>query len=198
MTCSVCACERQPCVCRFDRQPADQVVAGLTTKVDKIVALFGAGYDRSEIARHLGIIFQHAYNELHRKGFKDPRVPRCTECGSVSPTCWYGTPQSTTRSRQQSREQDATPAAPASEQIRTTVGPGGRVVIPAAYRAALGVKEGDALIMRLEGEGLRLVSYDTETRLIREMIARYVPEGVSLVDELIRERRREAAAEESM
>ena len=198
MTCSVCACERQPCVCRFDRQPAEQVVAGLTTTVDKMVALFCAGYDRSEIARCVDSIYQHAYNELHRKGFKEPRVPRCTECGSVSPTCWYGTPQSTNCSREPSREQDATPAAPESEQKRTTVGPGGRVVIPAEYRAALGIKEGDALIMRLDGEELHLVSDATETRRIREMIARYVPEGVSLVDELIRERRREAAAEESM
>ena len=72
------------------------------------------------------------------------------------------------------------------------------MVIPAAYRASLGVKEGDAVIMRLDDEELRLVSYATETRRIREMIARYVPEGVSLVDELIKERRREAAAEESM
>ena len=43
MTCSVCACERESCVCRHDRRPAGQVVVGLTTKVDKIVALFPCG-----------------------------------------------------------------------------------------------------------------------------------------------------------
>ena len=72
------------------------------------------------------------------------------------------------------------------------------MVIPAEYRAALEIKEGDAVFMRLDGEELRLVSDATETRRVREMIARYVPAGVSLVDELIRERRREAATEESV
>ncbi len=82
-----------------------------------------------------------------------------------------------------------------SEQTRTAVGPGGRVVIPAAYRKVLGIKEGDAVFIRLDGEELRLVSDETEVRRVRELIARHVPEGVSLVDELIRDRRREAAAE---
>ncbi len=78
------------------------------------------------------------------------------------------------------------------EQVSTVVGKGGRIVIPAPYRKALGIKEGDAVFIKLEGEDLRIVSDETEVRRVREMIDRYVPEGVSLVDELIRERRREA------
>lgn len=80
------------------------------------------------------------------------------------------------------------------EQVSTVVGEGGRIVIPASYRKTLGIKEGDAVFIRLEGEELHIVSDETEVRRVREMIDRYVPEGVSLVDELIRERRREAAA----
>ena len=76
--------------------------------------------------------------------------------------------------------------------------PAGRVVIPSAFREALGLKVGDAVSMRLEGEELRLVNFDTETLRIRERLARYVPDGVSLVDELIRDRRREAAAEDAL
>ena len=49
--------------------------------------------------------------------------------------------------------------------------------------------------MRLEADELRVVEDETEVRRVREMIARHVPEGVSLVDELLRERRREAAGE---
>ncbi len=79
------------------------------------------------------------------------------------------------------------------EQVSTVVGKGGRIVIPARYRKALGIKEGDAVFIRLEGEELHIVSDETEVRRVREMIDRYAPEGVSLVDELIRERRREAA-----
>lgn len=87
---------------------------------------------------------------------------------------------------------------PLTDPVRGIVGPGGRVVIPSAFREALGLKVGDAVSMRLEGEELRLVNFDTETLRIRERLARYVPDGVSLVDELIRDRRREAAAEDAL
>ncbi len=158
----------------YDRQPAEQVVVGLTTKSDKIRALFRAGYSRSEIARSLGIRYQHVRGVLVRSGYMETQLSRPLP------------------------DEAATAADSAPEQVRATIGPAGRVVIPAAFRASLGVEEGDAVIMRLEGEDLHIVSDATETRRIREMIARYVPEGVSLVDELIKERRREAAAEESM
>ena len=89
-------------------------------------------------------------------------------------------------------------ADPLMDPVRGVVGPGGRVAIPAAFREALGLEVGDAVSMRLEGEELRLVNFDTETLRIRERLARYVPEGVSLVDELIRDRRHEAAAEDAL
>lgn len=81
------------------------------------------------------------------------------------------------------------------DQVRVVVGSGGRIVIPAAYRAALGVEEGDRVFMRVEGEELHVVSDETEVHRVRETVARHVPEGVSLTDELIRERRREAASD---
>ena len=81
------------------------------------------------------------------------------------------------------------------EQVRVVVSKGGRIVVPVPYRKALGIEEGAAVFMRIEGDELHVVSDKTELRRIREMIAKYVPEGVSLADELIKERRREAAAE---
>lgn len=81
------------------------------------------------------------------------------------------------------------------EQMSVSVGKGGRIVIPARYRKALGIADGDSVFIKLEGEELRIVSDETEVRRVREIIDRYVPEGVSLVDELLRERRREVAAE---
>lgn len=158
----------------YDRQPAEEVVVGLTTKSDKIRALFRAGYSRSEIARSLGIRYQHVRGVLVRSGYMETQLSRPL------------------------RDESATAADSPPEQVRATIGPGGRVVIPAEYRAALGIDEGDAVFMRLDGEELHMVSDATEIRQVREMIDRYVPEGMSLVDELIRERRREAAAEESM
>ena len=82
------------------------------------------------------------------------------------------------------------------EQMSVNVGKGGRIVIPARYRKALGIEDGDAVSIKLEGEELRVVSDETEVRRVREMLDRYVPEGVSLVDELLRERRGQVAAEE--
>lgn len=76
------------------------------------------------------------------------------------------------------------------------VAPDGRVVIPAAYRSLLGIDGGGpVLLVREEGE-LRLLSRDAAVRRAQQMVAKYVPKKVSLVDELIAERRREAAREE--
>ena len=148
----------------------NHVVAGCTTTSDKIRALYREGYSRSEIRRVLGIRYQHVRNVLVRDGYLEPRLSR----------------EARTRSAAPPRRSDARP-----EQVRVVVGPGGRVVIPAAYRETLGIEEGDSVFMRVEDDELHVVSDATEVRRVREMIAGYVPEGVSLVDELLRERRRE-------
>lgn len=59
-------------------------------------------------------------------------------------------------------------------------------------RRALGVEEGDELVVRLEDGELRLSSRKTSLKRAQERVRRYVPEGVSLSDELIAERREEA------
>lgn len=152
-----------------------RVVDGLTKKSDKIRALFSAGYERVEIRRYLDISYQHVRGVLVSSGFRQVRPPQPPGDGATP------------------RPKGASPP----ERTRVVVGPGGRVVIPAPFREALGVAEGDALFMRLDGEELRVVSDAVEVRQVRETIARYAPEDVSLVDELIRERRRQAAADEA-
>jgi AbrB family looped-hinge helix DNA binding protein len=76
------------------------------------------------------------------------------------------------------------------------VGPDGRVVIPASYRKLLGIEDGGPLLMLLEDGDVRLVGRDAAIRRAQSLVARHVPAGVSLVDELIAERRAEAAREE--
>jgi AbrB family looped-hinge helix DNA binding protein len=83
----------------------------------------------------------------------------------------------------------------ASRHVR--IAPGGRVVIPAEFRKALGVGIGDDMVMELTDGELRLRSFDAALKRVREIVRRYVPAGVSLAGELIRERREEAAREES-
>ena len=76
------------------------------------------------------------------------------------------------------------------------IAPGGRVVLPAEFRKALGVSVGDSVVIELRDGELRLRSLDAAIRRAQERVRRYVPEGVSLADELIRERREENAREE--
>lgn len=76
------------------------------------------------------------------------------------------------------------------------LGPGGRIVIPAVYRDALGLREGDDVQLRFEDEEIHILPKDVVARRVQDIVAKYVPEGVSLVDELIEERKREAEFEE--
>jgi len=46
--------------------------------------------------------------------------------------------------------------------VRTKVAEGGRVVIPAEFRKALGLAVGDEVILRLEDHELRLITFSSE------------------------------------
>ena len=75
------------------------------------------------------------------------------------------------------------------------LGSNGRLVIPAAYRKALGVEEGDELVVRFEDGELHLSTRKLALKRAQELVRRYVPEGASLSDELLADRREEAARE---
>ena len=156
-------------------QAMGEVVDGLPTISAKIIALYRQGYSRVEIARYLEKRYQHVRNVLVHAGYPDSQL---REAGTDD----HGPPRPST--------------AGSPEQVRVNVGPGGRIVIPAAYRQVLGIGEGDAVVLSLEGDEVRLVSYETEVRRVRDLVARHVPKGVSLVDALIAERRHEAKREE--
>jgi AbrB family looped-hinge helix DNA binding protein len=72
---------------------------------------------------------------------------------------------------------------------------GGRVVIPAEFRHALGLREGDLLTLKLKDNEVRLYTFAEGVRRAQAIVRKFVPEGVSLADELIAERRREAERE---
>ena len=75
------------------------------------------------------------------------------------------------------------------------MGQGGRVVIPGEYRRRLGLRSGDEIIMHLDDEGLHLYTPAQAVARAQALVRRYVPEGRSLSDELISERREEAVRE---
>ena len=77
----------------------------------------------------------------------------------------------------------------------TKVDSNGRVFIPAEYRRELGLKPGDRVVVQMDQGELRIFSQIEGIRRAQEIVARYVSPDRSLVDELIAERRAEAARE---
>ena len=72
---------------------------------------------------------------------------------------------------------------------------GGRLILPAEFRRQLDLKDGDTVVIEMDQDQLHIRSQKAAIRRLQETVARYVPEGVSLVDELIADRRAEAARE---
>ncbi len=87
------------------------------------------------------------------------------------------------------------PGLGVANRVRLTLGPGGRVVIPAALREAMEIEEGDAILAWVEDGELHMLSPRVGARQAQAMLKSLMPEGASLADELIAERRREAEAE---
>ncbi len=76
-------------------------------------------------------------------------------------------------------------------EIKTKIGPGGRIVIPARYRKTIGIGVGDEVVLILDGEGVRLMTPRQAVKRAQELVRKYVPAGTNLADELIEERRKE-------
>jgi AbrB family looped-hinge helix DNA binding protein len=75
----------------------------------------------------------------------------------------------------------------------------GRILIPSKLRKMLGMKKGDVLTLVLDPDQreLRVFTVREAIRRAQATMRKYVPEGVSLSEELIAERRAEAAREEA-
>jgi AbrB family looped-hinge helix DNA binding protein len=79
--------------------------------------------------------------------------------------------------------------------VTTKVTQGGRIVIPAEMRKQLGIEIGEDLNLQLENDSLRVTTRQAALRRIQQKLRELAPEGLSLVDELIADRRREAENE---
>jgi AbrB family looped-hinge helix DNA binding protein len=147
-------------------------VAHLPTKSAKIRALAARGVARAEIARVLGVRYQHVRNVLEHGKARD------TKMGA-----------GLSERPQPAIFDDNMPS------VKVRLGPEGRVVIPAPIREALGLKEADVLFARLEGGEIKLLTPQAAMLRAQAIVRRFVPGGVSLADELIADRRREAERE---
>ena len=83
---------------------------------------------------------------------------------------------------------------PEREVAEVTIGRQGRLVIPAPLRRRLGIAAGDVLVARAEDDRLVLERREAVLARLRRRFAK-VPAEISLVDELLAERREEARRE---
>lgn len=81
------------------------------------------------------------------------------------------------------------------EAQRVKIIDGGKLVIPAPMRRELGIASGDTVMVDIVDGELRVRSVSKALERARAILRRHVPEGVSLSDELIADRRREAEGE---
>ncbi len=161
-----------PEVSDLDRRQMDELTAEARSKSDKIRCLRAAGYERGDIARYLDIRYQFVYNVDTAPRPKATKLPP-------------GSPDEAAESAELSE--------PAPNWVWTMIRKGGVIQLPAEYLEAMGVAEGDQVQLALDGDVVRVLSRAAAIREAQELVRRYVPEGVSLVDELLAERRAEAA-----
>ncbi len=79
------------------------------------------------------------------------------------------------------------------EFVRVTQG--GRMILPAKIRQLLGLKVGSNVAVEVRGENVILTNAQFRRKKAQERIMRAIPRKVSLVGELLEERRAEAARE---
>jgi len=80
-------------------------------------------------------------------------------------------------------------------ETRMRINENGRDVIPASYRKALGINVGDEVVLRIDGDELRITTLKRRIAQAQRRIRRYVKPGRSLSGELIAERREAAKRE---
>jgi AbrB family looped-hinge helix DNA binding protein len=84
------------------------------------------------------------------------------------------------------------------ETLSVKIEKSGRILIPAAVRRQLGLKEGTEMILRVDETGIQMGTREQALARIHERLRRYIPEGRILSEELIQERRAEAERENNL
>ncbi len=82
-----------------------------------------------------------------------------------------------------------------NEVFHAKVSNEGRIAIPAVCRKQIGLQPGQEVLLKVTPEGLLLTSYEQDLNQFQDEVTKLVGPGVSLVDEVIKDRRAEAAKE---
>lgn len=163
-----------------------QIVRPYDTVSDRIRALDAAGAPRAEIAKFLGKRYQHVRNVLEGDKQRGGYTLGHADLSGV-------------------QEQGAPFERPADDSefvqargegaYRLVVRPDGSILLPKEILTAFNAEGGGVVMAKLDGDTFGLISAETAMQSLREIAKRYVKPGVSIVDELIADRRAEAARE---
>ena len=83
------------------------------------------------------------------------------------------------------------------KQIAVRVEKTGRILIPVNIRRELKLVEGESeVLLNVDDTGIKITTRKQALDRIRAEIRRHLPAGISLADELLADRRREAAEED--
>ena len=75
---------------------------------------------------------------------------------------------------------------------KVKIGQGGRVLVPAEMRKALGMKVGDEFLMKVENQELKIFNLQHAVNEAQNLMAQYNPQKKCLSAEVIQDRRDEA------
>jgi bifunctional DNA-binding transcriptional regulator/antitoxin component of YhaV-PrlF toxin-antitoxin module len=81
------------------------------------------------------------------------------------------------------------------KRLDLQLGPGGRVVIPAVFRQAMRVKEGERLMASVVDGELRLITPEMGIKLAQKIVRETIPADADLIADLFEMRRQEVADE---
>jgi len=81
------------------------------------------------------------------------------------------------------------------KKVRARLDSQGRLLIPAELREQLGMKPGETVFLRVNDELLEVWTPEAGWRMAQALAAQYKTPGHSVVDELIADRRADAARE---
>lgn len=139
----------------------------LPTKAAKMRVLEARGASRADIARVLDVRYQQVRQTLNYSP-----ISKAAE----SPPAQSGTSL----------------RKPSAGKVLATIGADGTLRLPTEFRDALDLADGAEVVVRLDGDEIRIMTPLAAMRRAQKMVRDLLPSHVNLVSDLLADRRREA------
>ncbi len=155
----------------------EEITKGLSTKSEKIRTLGRKGVPTADIARHLGIRYQHARNVLVDAGLQNGGLAEempALETKMMPPV------------------KSSAPVPWDWNFAWAEVGPDGTVKLPEKLMVATGMVPGSVVHICYANDCLEVMTEESALRRAQALAASVKQEGNSVVDEFLLERREEA------